>query len=294
MAVEDFAQYQVLLQGYDGVAFSAAERCPVCASVSQVLDRATNIHPTQPLAFKLRRCGSCGHGWIDPLPAQALLDHLYGCSSMSVIGEGWDHSAKPLLSIPEQRLLHRLRGRQPGRYLEIGVGKGLLYRHMQTLGWDASGVDPGAWSAALPGVVRGLDEVPAEPVFNLIVALDVLEHISDPAGALRELRRRAAPGAELYASFPNNDSWRARHDKGRWRMVRPLGHLHFFTAESTRRLLEAAGFEHRSSVTTDLLNLRGVGGVRSSLRYLSQGFGVGDQWMLWARAQPGGEHRGDR
>lgn len=285
--MDDPAEYHALLQGYTRPAFAAAERCPVCASASIVLDRATNIHPEYPLSFKLRRCGSCGHGWIDPLPTQALLDHLYGCSSMSVIGQGWDRSAKPKLSIPEQRLLERLRSRTPGRYLEVGVGKGTLYRQVLALGWNGCGVDPGAWSAELPGVVRSLDEVPPAPAFDLIVALDVLEHISDPGAALRALRRCAAPGAEFYAAFPNNDSWRARRDKGRWRMVRPLGHLHFFTAESARRLLEDAGFQRASSATTDLMTLSDVGGVRSGLRYFLQGFGQGDQWMVWARVAPG-------
>ena len=73
--------------------------------------------------------------------------------------------------------------------------------------------------ASLPGVVRGLGQIPPEPAFDLVVALDVLEHISDPAAALGALRQRAAPGAELYAAFPNNDSWRARQPADRTRGV---------------------------------------------------------------------------
>ena len=91
-------QLSELLEGFDGEALAAQVSCPVCGSDSSVDDTAFTIHPERPLAVDLRKCIRCRHGWIDPLPAQAFLNYLYGRGSRSVIGA---EQAKTELTIPE-------------------------------------------------------------------------------------------------------------------------------------------------------------------------------------------------
>jgi 2-polyprenyl-3-methyl-5-hydroxy-6-metoxy-1,4-benzoquinol methylase len=277
-------QLNELLEGYDGEALAAQLSCPVCGSESSVDDTVCTIHPERPLEFDLRKCIRCHHGWIDPLPAQAFLNHLYGRGSRSVIGAD---GVKTEFTIPEAIAAGETATLPATRYLEIGVGQGMLYRHFADAGWRAAGVDPGDWAASFPGVVRSIDDIDVGRRFDMIVAMDVLEHVRDPVAMVRRLRGLAAPGARLFMAFPNRVSLRARVRRGRWRMVRPLGHLHFFSPRSARLMLKKAGWDVEQVRTTDLMHRNQVHGVRSALLYLGQLLGFGDQLMVSARPHTG-------
>ena len=168
----------------------------------------------------------------------------------------------------------------------MGVGHGLLYQHFAALGWTVSGVEPGDWGAGFPGVVRSIDAIDACSAFDLIVAMDVLEHVQDPIGMVSRMHRMAAPGARLFMAFPNRDSLRGRWGKGQWRMVRPFGHLHFFSKASARRMLQSAGLTVQTIRTTDLMSWTDVAGPRSTLLYLGQFVGLGDQLVIEAKTSP--------
>ena len=59
----------------------------------------------------------------------------------------------------------------------------------------------------------GLEHLPFPPAeFDLLFALDVLEHIEDDAGALAELRRVSAPGAALVVTVPAHQWMWTEHD----------------------------------------------------------------------------------
>lgn len=210
--------FDSLREGFVGDAFRIQIRCPICNSKSYLLDTATNIHPSKRLVFDFLACRSCGHGWINPLPTQEFLSYLYGIGSHSVIGVNWSSAAKHEFSIPEQMVIEDTASRPPGRYLELGVGQALLYRRFRSMGWQSAGVEPGDWSATLPGVVKSLADLPADDQYDVVVAMDVIEHISDPVKMLQSLRTLCAEESRLYAAFPNRRSWRGLIQK------RPLAH----------------------------------------------------------------------
>src|SRR6266540_6186507 len=135
-----------LTEDYPGQSFAPCPICPVCAASSRILHSASNIHPDKPYAFNFRVCSTCSHGWIDPMPTQGLLNYLYGRGSRSVIGE-WGPNQ---LTIPEQVCVRREMKRTPGRYFELGVGDGHLYRLFVERGWKCTGLDPGDWAAGFP------------------------------------------------------------------------------------------------------------------------------------------------
>jgi hypothetical protein len=281
MAIDSF-QLDSLREGFVGEAFVAQEMCPFCGSGSRIIDAALNINAEKPSSFALRVCSRCGHAWIDPLPTQNFLDHLYQIGSNSVIGYGWSSERKTQLTIPEQVVCKAVAALRPGRYFELGVGKGLLYSHCFSNGWRCSGVEPGDWGSGIPGVVRSLDEVPVGSTFDVLVALDVLEHVRDPIGVLRVLRGMSAPSSWLFTAFPNRRSFRFMMQKGRWRMVRPLGHIHYFSKQSARLMLEKAGFSPVNIQITDLLEFKDLRQPFNAIFYLAQFAGWGDQLIVAA------------
>lgn len=133
--------------------------------------------------------------------------------------------------------------------LEIGCGRGEFLRHLcaagdnSGIGFDTStpieGEDPDA-----PGVryVRDYfseryDDVSAD----LIVCQQVLEHVEDPQGFLRELASTSAFTAGkpiIYFEVPNG-LYTAR-DLGIWDLI--YEHVSYFSITSLRRLFEECGF----------------------------------------------------
>lgn len=275
-----------LLEGFSGEGFTATPQCPICHGPSRVHLPAWNIHPDKPYRFDLRVCTHCAHGWIDPLPSQSLLTHLYACGSTSVIGVDWAAERPSGLTYAESIVAHReLEAANPPRsYFELGVGKGLLYHRFVDSGWHCTGVEPGVWGLELPGVVPTIDQVPHTLVADLVVALDVLEHLGDPVATLRCLRDISASGARLYAAMPNRRSLRAFIGRQNWRMVRPMGHIHYWSKRSITLAAEVAGFSVDWLRSTDLCGSHHPSFPRSILHAAMHQVGLGDQWILSAIA----------
>ena len=85
--------------------------------------------------------------------------------------------------------------------------------------------------------------------FDCIFFNDVLEHMVDPAAALRRAQKYLVPDGKIVASIPNiahfPTVWRLVA-RGQWeyteRGILDRTHLRFFTRQSIRRLFEEAGF----------------------------------------------------
>ena len=138
------------------------------------------------------------------------------------------------------------------RVLDIGCAGGYLGEILAEHGFSVTGIDlPG--TAHPPGihfVAADLDGgLPAlEGCFDYILCADVLEHLREPAGLLRECRERLAPGGALIASLPNSGHayfrWHVlmgrfpKHDRGLFDRT----HLRFCTWHGWVDLLARAGF----------------------------------------------------
>jgi len=62
----------------EGVRVRGAATCPLCSSPGFLLYRDLRDRNFKaPGRWSLRRCGSCGHGWLDPMPETGELEKLY-------------------------------------------------------------------------------------------------------------------------------------------------------------------------------------------------------------------------
>jgi len=266
-------------------------RCPVCEqSRLRTVGRTPTIHPRSVIQVDLVECLNCLHWFINPTVSQTTLMALYENGSEYVVSDGWQ-PAKRAFSLPERYIIRRESQRSPKsrKYLEIGVGRGLLLNHFRGLGYECHGVEPGPWARDIPSVVADMKEL-GRTGFDVVVMADVLEHVQDPLALLKQVSGLVDRGV-LYVCLPNSESLRARMSKGNWRMVRPFGHLHFFSRRSLSVMLEASGFQVRELRKTDLVDLSPRRLLRSPhsaplkmLLFLLQGL-CGDQWI--ARAEKG-------
>jgi ubiquinone/menaquinone biosynthesis C-methylase UbiE len=149
----------------------------------------------------------------------------------------WRIEAYSLMS-----LAHAVSG---SRVLETGCGSGGLLRLLAARGVHPVGVDASRMALELaqqraPGAaVAQVGEGAALPFgdgcFDAVVGQHVVEHLPDPAAALREWRRVLKPGGRLALATPNARYPDPAH-------FADDDHDHVFTPGELRSAAEAAGF----------------------------------------------------
>ena len=122
----------------------------------------------------------------------------------------------------EKLILETLRAHEPPggwkRILDVGCGDGLLFDHLKSFG-EVEGVEPSAASVSEHGPHRSHIHICPFDVnfqpgkeFGLILMLDVLEHLTDPAAALARALALLTPEGMLLVTVPAfNAAW-TNHD----------------------------------------------------------------------------------
>jgi SAM-dependent methyltransferase len=160
--------------------------------------------------------------------------------------EGKYRSRNPVVRHLVGRFLHRVSElaalERPRRILEVGCGEGIVLATLASRlpgtrldGLELDGTALNAARTRCPGAtfVRGdACAVPFEDQsFDLVVCLEVLEHLPEPARALRELRRVARAGCLL--SVPHEPFFRIGNllrGKNVTRLGDPTDHLQHWGA----------------------------------------------------------------
>ena len=168
--------------------------------------------------------------------------------------------------------------------LEFGAGLGITCRALQDLGANVTAIEPFAWrECAKLGVLtyRSLDELPRNAKFDVILSLEVIEHVRTPLPTFRELQSRLLPGGWLYVATPNAASLRARVHGPRWKELGKFGHLLFYTPNTLELALKQSGFPVCARVKSPMRYAKKPGkrlahyvlqlvGLDGELRYLAQ------------------------
>ena len=163
---------------------------------------------TSILADEARRFAAIAADWWDPDGASAMLHKLNPVRLGYVrdqIDRHWqldECSRRPL---------------EGKRALDVGCGAGLLAEPLARLGAQVTGVDAAEQvidiareharrqRLAIDYRAGGVEHV--EGRFDLVTALEVIEHVADPQAFLRLLALRLAPGGVLVLSTPNATQW---------------------------------------------------------------------------------------
>jgi 2-polyprenyl-3-methyl-5-hydroxy-6-metoxy-1,4-benzoquinol methylase len=145
-------------------------------------------------------------------------------------------------------LAHISRFRSAGRLLDVGAGSGILVGEAMNRGFDAWGVEPSRHLQARAQqyglrVVHGVLPHPeiAAP-FDVVVAIDVIEHVADPVALLQGMAALLARGGVCAIVTPDVGSLAARVMGWRWWHYR-MAHIGYFTHDTLKMAASLGGLE---------------------------------------------------
>jgi len=173
-------------------------------------------------------------------------------------------------------------------WLDYGCGVGGLVRYLRAQGYGAViGFEQG-WSEKRlqdQGIPYLRDEEldARRGQFDVITAIEVLEHAIDPLAELRRMRTLLRPGGVLFLTTGNARPY--RNKLSRWRYVMPEVHISFFEPRTLALALEITGFDPRypgfGPGWTDMYRAKAL---RTVGRHTSSSLERVVPWVLLARA----------
>jgi 2-polyprenyl-3-methyl-5-hydroxy-6-metoxy-1,4-benzoquinol methylase len=151
--------------------------------------------------------------------------------------------------------IHERHANRPGTALDCGCGQGLLLHGLRERGWNVVGTELTDEAARFARSVLSLNVLVGDlsdlqlkdGAYDVIILRHVLEHVDDPAGVLREARRRLRNGGLVLVAVPNFGSVEAGVWKRHWFHLDVPRHVTHFTPTTLRRLLEEAQFRCEDS-----------------------------------------------
>lgn len=220
------------------VTTSMTVACPACQG-----DRLRDLG--QKHSHTMLSCSRCGVLFAAHAPRggiEGLYDAHYTAVGFTPPPPSVQRSLERVVSSAE-------RFRQTGQWLDLGFGQGTLLGVTERHGWKCFGTELSE-PALEHGRHRGWlvsrdpshDARFAPGAFDVVTAIELLEHLGDPGYLVAEAHRWLRPGGLLYLTTPNAMSLNRRVLGIRWSVVSPPDHAVLWTARALRALLRKAGF----------------------------------------------------
>jgi 2-polyprenyl-3-methyl-5-hydroxy-6-metoxy-1,4-benzoquinol methylase len=89
-------------------------------------------------------------------------------------------------------------------------------------------------------VYDALEKIP-ENTYDLVTAIEVLEHCHSPLKALRAIQKALKPGGWFYYTTLNFDNWKELNNDRREGYMTPEGHIQFFSTPVMKQYFKKVG-----------------------------------------------------
>jgi SAM-dependent methyltransferase len=234
----------------------ASHHCPSCGNGHiNILYR----REFQGKCWSLAQCTACSLHFTDPIPtAEDIAGFYKGDYHAEFRSPG---VAERILGPKFKRYVSWItRFVSSGRSLDIGCSTGLLPKMLQDAGFVSAGIELNAANASwgnqhygVPIRSGGLeDDLAPEPLYDLVIMGDVLEHTPNPFTFLCRVNRVLKTNGFVFVSFPDITSIESSYYRLLSKLLRRPwlwitchipGHTWEFTPHTAKNLFARAGFE---------------------------------------------------
>jgi SAM-dependent methyltransferase len=231
--------------------------CVCCgATEHQLLYHLRDISFGEEGAWKFVSCGSCGHGFINPLPSDSELQCFYEAlytkekrEEMIKMGKG---SFDQALQRRRARLLFNHSKTSVHRILDVGCGMGFSLGKLKEQWPDAEAIglelspvaaEEAAKNEGLHILNTTIWELEIENGSVDVVTMNhLLEHLQDPKKELQKVHQLLTKEGLLLVEVPHLEGWGRRWFGAWWWGHLPPQHLHLFRPQGLIELIQQAGF----------------------------------------------------
>jgi len=225
--------------------------CPVCRSP----ERKTLL-PAEP--FFVVKCRNCNIIYLNPRLKEPAMKNLYNdghyYSSKERTGYGDYLSQERGLRLTFKSFINKLDllSLTNDRLLEVGCGYGFFLdeakKHYSYVAGTELSEDAGRYAGALTGADVFIGELTTIPHdlrdFDIIVAINVIEHIYSPIDFLASVRERLGMNGHIVLATPDIGSFWYKILKSRWPSFKIPEHVVFYSQETLADLLKRSGFKN--------------------------------------------------
>jgi len=227
---------------------TTVSQCPVCNCEDSINDFGIN-------QFTIRQCSECNCKYVINPPSKEELQSYYNREQWFNGGEpggyrDYDEQTTGSLNMIKEIFAHIDCG-QHLSILDLGCGYGGHLQLATERGWQCFGVEPSDHARAIAQlrlegkamIVKSINEL-IPHCFDLILMLDVIEHVSNPEELLYPLYNIGAiqEKTKLILTTPNAGSRLAVSDPVNWPYHHPPSHLTYYSEKSLKKLLKKLRF----------------------------------------------------
>lgn len=228
--------------------------CRVCQSETGPIGAIEGRYVKRQFSF--RRCRACNFVFVvNPIIdfAQIYDEAYYHGQGADPLVRYMDELLNPTRSVRRfewagvLKALHHLAAPlENKRWLDIGCGNGGLVKYAVERGLMCQGAEDG-WIADKARTEFGIPIMPLSELANLtesydiVTAVEVLEHIEEPLDFLRTVQTLLKPGGLFWYTTGNSAPFQDAFLS--WRYVLPEVHLSYFNPKSMEIALDKCGFE---------------------------------------------------
>ena len=191
-----------------------------------------------------------GSSYNSGMPVVEPVTQRYLGSDYIEKNPSWDSEDSPWKAAQVHRVLEG-NGIRPGSLVDVGCGAGLVLAHLQQwypsarfAGFDIAPAAERFWevprSRGISLTLGDFTTMETGP-FDVLLALDVLEHLADPYAFLERVKTRAT---HFVFHFPLDlSALSVLREQPLLHVHDRVGHLHFFTRRLALALLQDCGYQ---------------------------------------------------
>jgi len=210
--------------------------------------------------FRVVRCRSCGLIYLNPRLGEQAIKELYDGNYYN--GKGFDPHVNYVTDFDKQEdadktfhpgetvnIIEEIVS-PPAALLDFGCGLGDFMRQAARHGYRVEGFEVSGFAAEFARtnqseVYGQMDQIPTEK-YDIVTAIEVLEHCSYPMKCLSAIYRSLKPGGTFYYTTGNFDGfykkWRLGLKDSLDGYIAPEGHIHFFSTPVMKKYFKKLGF----------------------------------------------------